>query len=205
MSKTVFDRKRVIHFLHVEIVNIGYNSIITNCMFSNPKSNLDQFALTPGMLVADLGVGAGYHALEAAKAVGPEGRVFGVDVQKELVLNLKKSAEKEGLDNLEVIWGDIEKVGGTKIKDSIIDACLVTSVLFQLEEKDGFVQEVARILKPGGKVLVIDWMDSFAGLGPHREQIFTQDQAENLFIGAGFEIEKRIDAGDHHYGFIAKK
>jgi ubiquinone/menaquinone biosynthesis C-methylase UbiE len=174
-------------------------------MFSDPKSNLTQFALTPGMLVADLGVGAGYHALEAAKAVLPEGRVFGVDVQKELVENLKKSAEREGLDNLEVIWGDIEKVGGTKIKDSIIDACLVTSVLFQLEDKESFAEEVSRILKPGGQVLVIDWMDSFAGLGPHKDHIFTQNQAENLFISAGFDVEKRIDAGDHHYGFIAKK
>lgn len=174
-------------------------------MFSDPKSNLAQFGLSPGMLVADLGVGAGYHALEAARLVGPQGRVFGVDVQKELVLNLKKTAEREGLDNLEVIWGDVEKVGGTKIKDGIIDVCLVTSVLFQLEDKQKFAEELNRILKPSGRILVIDWMDSFGGIGPHPNHVFTQEQAEALFISTGFNIEKKVDAGDHHYGFIARK
>ncbi|MEK9185631.1 MAG: methyltransferase domain-containing protein, partial [Patescibacteria group bacterium] len=77
-------------------------------MFSNPKNNLEQFGLTKGMKVADLGVGAGFYALEAARIVGAEGRVFCVDVQKELVAGVRRTAEKEGLNNLEAIWGDIE-------------------------------------------------------------------------------------------------
>jgi ubiquinone/menaquinone biosynthesis C-methylase UbiE len=174
-------------------------------MFGDPKINLEQFGLTKGMKVADLGVGSGFYAKEAAKLVGEEGRVFGVDVQKEIVENLKRSAVKENMDNLEVIWGDMEKVGGTKIKEGILDAVIATSVLFQVEDKENFVEEIKRIIKPGGRALVIDWMDSFGGLGPHRESVFTESQAENLFKGAGFGIENKIDPGDHHYGFIAIK
>lgn len=174
-------------------------------MFSDPKSNLEQFGLTPGMLVADFGVGSGYHALEAARLVAPGGKVFGVDVQKELVESLKKSASREGIDNLETIWGNIEKVGGTKIKDGVMDAVLATSILFLLEDKESFAKEAFRVLKAGGKILVIDWLNSFGGIGPHNSQVFEQDKAEKLFANAGFHLEKNIDAGDNHYGFIVKK
>jgi ubiquinone/menaquinone biosynthesis C-methylase UbiE len=174
-------------------------------MFGDPKLNLEQFELRPGMLVADLGVGSGFYAMEAAKQVGPEGRVFGVDVQKEIVEHLKRMAQLEKLENLEAIWGDIEKVGGTKLKDGIADAVIASSVLFQVEEKENFIEEVKRILKPGGKVLLIDWLDSFGGLGPHRDSVVSQAEAESLFKAAGFQVAKKIDPGDHHYGFIAVK
>lgn len=174
-------------------------------MFGDPKLNLEQFGLRPGMFIADLGVGGGYYAKEAARLVGPEGRVFGVDVQKQLVENLKKTAVQEKLENLEAIWGDIEKVGGTKIKDGLLDAVIASSVLFQVEDKTKFVEEIKRILKPGGRVLLIDWLDSFAGLGPRREEVFTEAQAVSLFKGEGFDVENKIDPGDHHYGFIAIK
>lgn len=157
------------------------------------------------MKVADLGVGAGFYALEAGKLVGEEGRVFAVDVQKELVASVKLVAEREGLTNVESLWGDIEKEGGTKIKTGIIDEVIASNILFQVEDKDGFIKEILRILKPGGRALVIDWMDSFAGLGPHREEVVVEGQAESLFAGNGFTIEKKIDAGDHHYGFVARK
>ena len=174
-------------------------------MFSNPKNNLEQFGLTKGMKVADLGVGAGFYALEAARIVGAEGRVFCVDVQKELVAGVRRTAEKEGLNNLEAIWGDIEKPEGTKIKSATIDAVIVSNVLFQLEDKNGFVEEVVRILKPGGKVLVVDWTESFGGMGPHKDHVVTEEQAKQLFTAKGFLIYKKIDAGAHHYSFVAKK
>ena len=174
-------------------------------MFSNPKLNLEQFGLEKGMKVADLGVGAGFYAIEAAKLIGEKGRVFCVDVQKELVAEVKKVAEKEGLLNVEAIWGDIEKLEGTQIKNAITDAVIVSNVLFQVEDREKFVEEVARILKPAGKVLVVDWMDSFAGMGPHKDHIVTEEKAKFLFTAKGFLIEKKISAGDHHYGFIARK
>ena len=157
------------------------------------------------MKVADLGVGAGFYALEAARIVGAEGRVFCVDVQKELVAGVRRTAEKEGLNNLEAIWGDIEKPEGTKIKSATIDAVIVSNVLFQLEDKNGFVEEVVRILKPGGKVLVVDWTESFGGMGPHKDHVVTEEQSKQLFTAKGFLIDKKIDAGAHHYSFVAKK
>lgn len=152
-----------------------------------------------------MGVGAGFYVVIAAQMVGSEGRVFAVDVQKELVAGVKETARREGLNNVEAIWGDIEKIEGTKIKEGQVDACIVSNVLFQIEDKEEFIKEMIRILKPGGRVLVVDWLDSFAGMGPHRDHIFTQEKAEVLFQKSKFTISKRIDAGDHHYGFVAIK
>lgn len=161
--------------------------------------------LEKGMVVADLGVGAGFYVLTAARMVGEQGVVFGVDVQKELVSTVKRTADREGLNNVEAIWGDIEKVGGTKIKDESVDAIIVSNVLFQIENRQGFIDEIWRILKKGGKVLVVDWLDSFGGLGPKTVDVVRQETAESLFGGKGFQIVKNIDAGDHHYGFVAQK
>ena len=171
-------------------------------MFSDPQRNLEQFELLPEMKVADFGSGSGFYSLEAAKLVGDKGRVYCVDIQKDLLAKIKNAAAKERLFNIEVIWGDIEKLGGTRLKDFSIDAVIVSNLLFQIKEKATLVNEIRRILKPKGKVLVVDWSDSFGGLGPTQASVVTKDNAIALFKKTGFTLNKEIFAGDHHYGLI---
>lgn len=173
--------------------------------FSDPQKNIQQFGLTEGMRVADLGAGSAAYTLAAARQVGTSGRVYAVEVQKELISNIKNSAAKQGLSNVEVIWGDIESPGGTKIQDHSIDAVIVSNVLFQAENKKGLVEEAKRILKPKGRVLAVDWKDSFGGMGPHPDHIVSEQSAKKLFEESGFSWERSISAGAHHYGFIMGK
>ncbi len=173
--------------------------------FSDPKSNIKQLGLFEGQFVADLGAGVGAYSIEAAKEVGENGRVYAVEVQKEFLANIKNSALQEGLSNIDVIWGDIERDGKTKIKDNIIDAVIVSNVLFQVEDRDGFIKEVKRILKTNGKVLVVDWEDSFNGTGPSPDSIIKYETARTLFEENGLSFLQNISAGDHHYGFIVVK
>ncbi|NQV88590.1 MAG: methyltransferase domain-containing protein [Parcubacteria group bacterium] len=174
-------------------------------MFADPKKNVEQLELTPGMKVADLGSGSGFYTLAAAKAVGDKGRVYSIDIQKELLARLKNEAVRERLYNVEVVCGDLEKLGGTHIRDFSIDVGIISNILFQLKERDAFVGEVKRILKPGGMVLVVDWTDSFGGLGPQQGDIFPFNQARTLFEKNGFAYQKDISAGPHHYGAIFRK
>lgn len=157
------------------------------------------------MHVADLGAGSAAYTIAAGQQVGNSGKVYAVEVQKDLLSNIKNLALKQGLSNVDVIWGDIESPGGTKIKDHSIDAAIVSNVLFQAEDKKGLVLEVKRILKPKGRVLVVDWKDSFGGMGPHNDHVVSEDFAKKLFIEHGFTIDRIISAGDHHYGFITIK
>ena len=86
-----------------------------------------------------------------------------------------------------------------------MDAVIVSNLLFQVDSKDNVLQEANRILKPKGRLLIIDWTDSFGGLGPSPEAVFGREEAVNLLDRTGFILEKEIDAGAHHYGIIAIK
>jgi ubiquinone/menaquinone biosynthesis C-methylase UbiE len=174
-------------------------------MFSDPVKNIEQCGIQAGMQIADLGAGSGFYSLAACKALIATGKVYAIDAQKDLLTKLKNTATKEGIYNIEVVWGDIEKQGGTHLRDSVIDLCLICNVLFQVTEKKNLLNEAKRILKPGAKVLVVDWSDSFGGIGPKADHVVNREAAVALFEQSGFSVEKEINAGSHHYGIIFKK
>lgn len=179
-----------------------YNVFI---MFSNPESNVEAFDLRLGMKVADFGAGSGFYSFAAAKRVGESGRVYAVDVQKDLLVKVKNEARKRGLLNVEVIAGDIEKRGGTRLRDGFLDAVIISNLLFQVPDKNGVADEAARVLKSGGKLLIVDWTDSFGGLGPAPDAVFDKGEAQALFESKGFKLLGEIPAGEHHFGIIMAK
>ena len=81
------------------------------------------------MRVADFGVGGGAYVIATAKKVGDTGKVYAIDVQKELVSKVKKMAQDEGLENVETLWGDIEEVGGAKLSDGAVDSYFIQCVV----------------------------------------------------------------------------
>ena len=174
-------------------------------MFSDPVKNIEQCNIQVGQEVADLGSGTGAYAIATSRALMATGKVYAVDAQKDLLTKLKNEASKQGLYNIEVVWGDIEKVNGTKLRDYSVDWVLLCNVLFQLEDKQNIVKETQRILKPAGKVLVVDWADSFGGIGPQPKMVVKKTAVMNMFEKVGFHLEKEIKAGSHHYGLIYKK
>lgn len=155
--------------------------------------------------VADFGAGSGAYALAAARAVGPDGKVYAIDVKKEVLARLKKEATERRLYNVEVLRGDVGKLGGSGLRDGAVDAVIISNILFQIEDKQVFAREVGRVLKKGGKVLIVDWSQSFGGIGPEAGAVFREDAARELFTGAGFSFERSIDAGAYHYGLVFKK
>jgi ubiquinone/menaquinone biosynthesis C-methylase UbiE len=168
-------------------------------MFSDPAANLAKFGLTDGQKVVDLGAGSGFYSIEAAKKVGSSGRVYAVDVQKNLLERLRSNASTQGVRNIEVVWGNAEKIGGTKLREAIADRVIASNVLFQIEKPDDFCLEIKRILKLGGKVMVIDWSEVSA-LSP--KQLVPAMKAQMLFEKNGFKLEDSFGAGDHHYGLV---
>ena len=177
-------------------------------MFANPKDNLEKFGISPGLIVADLGSGTGHYSFAAARMVsgdGKEGKVYAVDVQKDLLDKLKNEAIREHLTNIEIVWGNIEKVGGTKLRDASCDVVIASNVFFQVEDREGFAKEVARILKPTGRFFFIDWSDSFGGIGPTPSTVVKQSEAKTFFERYGFAVEKDVPVGSHHYGLVIRK
>ncbi|MEK7185383.1 MAG: methyltransferase domain-containing protein [Patescibacteria group bacterium] len=174
-------------------------------MFSNPKNNLDQIDLIPGMTVADFGAGIGHYAFAAAKMVGATGHVYALEIKKEVVESVAREARHQHIRNLDALWVDLEKPNGSRLKSSGIDRVILSNVLFQIQKRDVVLAEIFRILRPQGRVLLIDWSDSSRVLGPASDTLLSEASAKELFLKNGFVLDKRINAGTHHYGMIFKK
>ena len=83
-----------------------------------------------------------------------------------------------------------------------MDAAILSNVLFQLEHPKDAIAEILRILKPGGKLLVVDWAGAYGGMGPHPSSVISEHAAEELFITGGFHKLKDFRAGAHHYAIV---
>jgi len=171
-------------------------------MFSNPIKNLRTFELREDNIVADLGAGTGFYSVAAGHMV-PRGKVYAIEVVKDFLETIKNKVKEAHLNNVEIIWGNIEKIGGTKIGDNIIDAVIASNVLFQVEDKDKFIEEMKRILKPKGRVLLIDWSES--SIMGAKIMAVPKNKAREMFERKGFVLERNINAGEHHYGMILIK
>ncbi len=168
--------------------------------FTDPLTTVLQLGLKEGMTVADFGAGSGHYAICAANIVGTTGRVYAVDVQQDVLTRLQAEAKQRSLP-IETLWADIEHAG-TPLADASMDAVLLSNVLFQVRDQARVLQEARRVLKPGGKILVVDWSGGFGGIGPHKDHVLSKEKAESLLAGAGFVKQKDVQAGAHHYAFV---
>lgn len=157
-----------------------------------------------GMTVADFGAGTGFYSLALAKKVGEYGKVYCLDVQDEHLSKIKHEAERTGIKNIELIHADLEVANGSGLRAGSVDRVVITNVLFQTNHPKRIAVEAKRVLKHSGKVAVVEWLGSFSMMGPHPDHVLPESQTIELFEGAGFALDKKFDAGSHHYGLLFK-
>ncbi len=170
--------------------------------FSDPRENVLLMGLREGMKVGDFGAGSGHYARAAAAIVGHDGRVYAIDVQEDILKHLMLNTHERHERTIETLWGDIEKPGGTHLRDQSLDAVILANTFFQMSDRSGLLREMKRVLKPEGKLLVVDWAGSYGGMGPAPEQVVPEHTAESFFIEGGFHKIKNFRAGPHHYGIV---
>ncbi len=178
---------------------------ISHMGFAHPERAIQSLAIHPSMKVADFGSGSGAYVLALARAVEKSGKVFAIDVQKDLLRRTHNEAQKHGLTNIEILWGDLEVPGGSKIADNSLEFVLISNLLFQMEVRNVVMHEAARVLRNGGRLAVIDWSDSFSGMGPPPESIVQKDEVLRLAQASQLSYVEEFSAGAHHFGLLFRK
>src|SRR3989338_5892902 len=103
-------------------------------MFADPVKNLKALGLRENDVVVDLGAGTGFYSVAAGHIVR-NGKVYAVEIIKDFLETIKNKVKEANLRNVEIIWGNVEKLGGTKIGDGEVDTVIASNVLFQVEDK----------------------------------------------------------------------
>lgn len=179
---------------------------ISESTFVVPDVVVTHFHLKLGDTIADFGAGSGYFLKALSSRVGgTDGRVYACEIQKNLVEKIGEQARSLGLTNIYPLWCDLEEVNGIKIKDQTLDVGILVNTLFQIEDKQVGITEMARTIRTGGRLIVIDWTDSAEGMGPKPEHVVTAHDAAVLIEANGFVLESEFPAGSHHYGLAFRK
>lgn len=168
--------------------------------FLNPNEILKKLELRENMIAADFGSGSGGWALPLAKKL-EEGRVYAIDILEEPLSALRSKARFERVFNVETIKSDIERT--SKLFDESCDLVLMTNLLFEVEDKNKVLEEGKRVLKTGGKILILDWKPD-ALLGPKEERV-SIEEIKKIARELNLKIEKEFDASFHHWGLILVK
>ncbi len=174
--------------------------------FLKQQEIFDKTGLIVGMNVACLGCGnLGYFILPAAKIIGKEGKAYAVDIQKAALDSVKNKAKMEGLTNMEYVWSNLEKLGMTNIPAASLDVAFLVNVLFQNKNQSELLAEAARLLKQGGKLIVIDWKKISAPFGPPPELRVDKEQVKILASKAGLSLIEDTDFGQYFWGLILQR
>jgi ubiquinone/menaquinone biosynthesis C-methylase UbiE len=176
----------------------------SNKKFMDPESILFRTGLGPGHKVVDLGAGSGFFAQASAKIVGDTGLVYVVDVMEEALEHSAAQARLKNYHNFQTIRHDLEKGKIAPIATGLADLVIAANVIHQVDPKH-VLEESYRILKTGGKLLVIDWKSNHATFGPkHHERVSEEEltsQAEKL----SFKLQGPVDTDQFHYGLLFSK
>ena len=109
--------------------------------------------LKPGMNVADLGAGSGYHTVRLARALGPDGRIFAQDVMPKYLADLAKRIQREGLANVALVRGEPHD---PRLPAASVDAAILVHMYHEIAQPFAFLYNLVPALKPGARVGIVD-------------------------------------------------
>jgi len=180
--------------------------MMSNNKLLSASAILGQLGVAKDMKVADLGCGQyGYFVFSLARMVGAAGRVYGVDIIKGALELIKKQAKLENLPQIETVWSDLEVYGATPIPSGSLDAAFLINTLYQSHHSLDMLKEAMRMLKPQGKLVIVDWGEKDKNIGPPPFQRVKKEKLLAVLAGLGLVLEQEFSPGAYHYGLNYKK
>jgi len=174
----------------------------TSYWMHDPTIVFQELALKAGDAFLDLGCGTGDYSINAAKEVGKSGIVYAADVRKELLDSLAERALAAGLTSIRVVSADMRDP--LPFRDAEIDVCFISTVLHVPDVwnvRNTIFPEVRRIIKPGGRLIIIECKKEEMPFGPPLSMRLSPDELEGCISAYGFAKTDIVDLG---YNYMIK-
>jgi len=160
-----------------------------------------EMSLQPGSTLLDLGCGPGFYTLAAADTIGPGGLIYAIDLWGEGIARLKEQAAARGYRQIRAVVADASQE--LPIKAGRVDVCLMATVLHDLVEAGtarGALTQVARVLKPGGTLAIVEFKKIEGPPGPPLKIRMTPAEVERLATPYGFRpMGPAVEVGPYNY------
>lgn len=169
--------------------------------FVNPANVVAQTGLSNGDIVADLGCGGGFYTLPAAQIVGPSGLVYALDIQDSKLAFTQSIAHQLNLVNINTIQANLEEPA-LEVPDGTCDLVITASILHEIPRREPVFTNAYRMLKTGGKLLVVEWKKGFTIFGPDQSKRISTEDMEAEVIKLGFKKVQDIPADNFHYSML---
>ncbi len=169
--------------------------------WQDPEEVLKKIGLQPGMTFLDIGCGEGFFTLPAARMVGPEGCVYGVDIDGEAIEQLSQKAAKAKLKNVQLRVSSAEEA---LLCWHCADIIFFGIVLHDFQNAGQVLENARKMLKNEGKLVNLDWKKIEMDFGPPVERRFFEAGAARMIERAGFNVETIDNSGQYFYLITAR-
>lgn len=168
-------------------LNLGLLEAPDRDYWQKPGQIMDALGIAEGSVVADLGAGSGWFTVRLARRVGPNGIVYAQDIQPQMIQAIDRRVKREGLRNVKTILGT---KGDQGLPPAAIDAVLIVDVIHEVEDRVSLLRQVARAVKPNGRVGIVDFKKDGGGPGPPLDQRVEPDMLVREAQSAGLRLYK---------------
>lgn len=168
----------------------------------NPDRMVELLELRKGDHVADIGAGTGYISWRMAQRVGPEGKVYAVDIQPEMLELLEAQMKKRGLKNVVPVLGG---VSDPKLPPASIDLAIMVDVYHELEQPAEMLENIFKALKPGGRIAFVEYRAEDPNVPIKNVHKMSEAQVKKEAAAAGLQWEKTYSDLPWQHLIIVKK
>lgn len=168
---------------------------------------LSEAGLSGGQTYIDFGCGGlGHFVVPAARLVSETGKVYAFDLRPDVLAAIDERTRAEKILNLETVWGDLEHEKGTnKIPVGSVDLASLVNFTGLLLKSEQSIKNIERVLKTGGRLLLIDWNPNSSLAGFMSAEPADPAKLKEIFCARGWCLLKSFMAGKNHFGLLFEK
>jgi ubiquinone/menaquinone biosynthesis C-methylase UbiE len=169
--------------------------------WQKPAQVVEALQIEPGSVVADIGAGSGYWVPYLSQTIGPEGKLYAVDIQQDMLAIVERKVNELRLANVTTV---LSQENDTRLEPHSVDLALLVDVYYELRSPQALMSNIKEILRPRGRLAIIDFFagKESPGIGPPRRYRVPEQRLVNEVQSVGFELVERHTFLPHQYFLV---